>query len=63
MRYSLCNNSFNSWRSSRIISHVLKWPKGGIGERTGIIPKVRYEQYHVFYDQKSEKKEGNKRDG
>ncbi len=31
MRCLWCNQSFNSWHASRMISHVLKLPKGALG--------------------------------
>ncbi len=57
MRCLWCNDSFSSWLATRMISHVLKRPKGGLGVCTGIIPKARYEWYQEFHDQKGEKKE------
>ncbi len=43
-----------------MICHVLKFPKGGLGACTGIIPKERYKCYQDFHDKK-EQKEGKKR--
>ncbi len=61
MRCLWCNNSFSSWHATRMICHVLKFPKGGLGACTGIIPKERYKRYQDYHDQKSERKEGKKR--
>ncbi len=63
MRCLWCNNSFSSWHATRMICHALKFPKGGLGACTGIIPKERYRRYQDYHDQKSEWKEGKKRDG
>ncbi len=59
MRCLWCNDSFSSWHDTIIISHVLKWQKGGLGACTGIIPRKRYKQYSDFHNQKAEWKEGN----
>ncbi len=37
---------------------MLKWPNGGLGAFTDIIPKERCEWYQKFHNQKSEKEEG-----
>ncbi len=42
-----------------MISHELKWPKGGLGTYTGI-PKEHYKWYQDFHDQKAERKEKKK---
>ncbi len=59
MRCLWCNYSFSSWHATRMRRHVLKWPKGGLGACTDIIPKERYEWYQDFHFL-SEKKEGKK---
>ncbi len=52
MRCLWCKNSFSSWHSTRMISHILKCLKGGLGACNCIIPKERYKWYQDFHDQK-----------
>ncbi len=47
----------SSYNATRMISHVLKWQKGGLGACTGINPKERDKQYSDFHNQKAEQKE------
>ncbi len=53
-RYLWYNNSFSSWHAMRMLSHVLKFQKGGLGACTVIIPKEKYKRYQDFHDQKHE---------
>ncbi len=63
MRCLWCNSSFSSQHATRMMSHVLKWPKGGLGACTGIIPKERYEWYKEFHDKKMKIRGRGMRDG
>ncbi len=54
----------SSYNATRMISHVLKWQKGGLGAFTGINPKEReINSTVIFTTKKQNRRRGKTKEG